>query len=193
VTVSYSLSPRTQFGVSTTGSKTLSRLEDAYTSTGTVQLGRRMSTRWALGLHAGAGLVTSRRIVYAPPSKPQGLVGGSVALKAASHSILFSADRSIADEYGLGAGSTSSTTAAWSWGRPNRGWTITASGGLQQFHVVGFQTITGWHGNVGFSQVLAKGLALNVAYAYLQNGRNLAGLPGNWSTNGLRLALVWTP
>ena len=193
VTVSYALSPRTQFGVSVAENETSSRFADDYTSTALAQFRRRMGMRWMVDLHAGTGVITSRRSAYQVPSGPQLLAGGSLGVKAASHSILFSADRSVIDQYGLGASSTVSTTAAWSWGRPNRGWKITASGGLQQFHIAGFQAVSGWQGNVGFSQVLARGLAVQLAYAYLQNSQNLVGLPGNWSITGVRTGLVWNP
>ena len=130
------------------------------------------------------------------PSGPQYLAGGSLSFKTGSHAFLLAADRTIADPYGLGASSLFTTSAGWNWGRRGRGWRINASGGLQQIHQqtgAGSQNVSGWQGNVGFTQNLAKGMSLNLAYAYAQNSVPFVGLPVRQATHGVRVGLGWTP
>ena len=132
VNIGYSLSPRTQFGVTMAASESVSRFGDSYTPTFSAHIGRRMSMRWMLDLHGGTGLFISRRDAGETPNGPQYLSGGTLGYKTGGHTILFSVDRSISSQLGLGSTTNLSGMAAWNWAMPGRSWKVMAAGGYQR-------------------------------------------------------------
>lgn len=191
--VSYSLSPRTQLGVSVNSQRTVSRFEDSYTSVAVATLGRRMSPRWFFTVYAGPGVFITVRSVAPLPTGPQYLVGGSLGFKTASHSFLVSEGRTIQNTYGFGASSLFNTTAGWTWSRPGRAWKVFASGNQQQIHSAAFQNVNAWLVTAGFSRTLSERTAMTAMYAYLRETSQLSGLPNTYDTQGVRLVFAWTP
>jgi len=192
VSLSYSLSPRTEVGFYASSQRTLSRFEDVYISTAAATFGRRMSERWFFEVHGGTGFFQPIRSTSQLPTGPQYVAGGGLGFKTQSHSFLLSVDRNIDDVYGFGATSNLNTTAAWSWGRRGRGWKILGSGSRQQIHTAGFQDIDAWLLSTGFSRRTSSRTSLNVTYAYMCPGA-ATGLMQNKETHAVRMAFLWTP
>jgi hypothetical protein len=193
VNVSYSLTPRTQVGVSLSSQRSVSRLEDAYISTASANIARKMSERWFAELHAGTGAFRPVRSSFQLPTGPQYTVGSGLGFKTPSHTFLLSVDRNISDTYGYGASSNVSTTAAWNWGRRNRGWKILASGGSQQLHTSRSPDLNAWLITAGVSQALPGRVLMSVTYAYMQSETGLARNSGNPAIQAIRVSFGWAP
>lgn len=193
VNVSYSLTPRTQIGASLSSQRTVSRLEDTYISTAGVNVARKMSERWFANFRAGTGAFRPVRSSFQLPTGPQYTVGSGLGFKTPSHTFLLSVDRNISDTYGYGASSNVSTTAAWNWGRRNRGWKILASGGSEQIHTTRSPNLNAWLITAGVSETLPGRVLMSVTYAYMQNETGLARNSGNPAIHAIRVSFGWVP
>jgi len=192
VSLSYSLSPRTEIGATASTQRTISRFEDSYTSTAAATFGRRMSQRWALQLHGGVGFFTPVRSDEPLATGPQYVLGGGLSYKAHTHSLLFSVDRGIADSYGYGATSNLNVTGGWNWGMRNRGWSLLVNGGYQELHSTSYPTIRAWLMNAGVSEPLSRSTLLSVTYAYTSHV-SYPGLPETGDIHAVRMAFSWMP
>ena len=190
--LAYSLSPRTEVGASVSTLRTVSGLNDTYTSTVAATLAHRMSQRWFVQSHAGTGFQNATRSVYPVSSGLQYIIGGGLGFKTYSHAFLANADRNISDAYGYGAGTNLSATGSWIWARPGRSWSIQASGGAQRLHTAGLSPFTGLLISVGFTEHLSGNTVASVSYAYLQNQTGVLGL-SNQPIHSIRVAFGWAP
>jgi hypothetical protein len=193
VNVSYSLTPRTQVGVSLSSQRSVSRLEDTYISTAAANVARKMSERWFAEFRAGTGFFRPVRSSFKLPTGPQYTVGSGLGFKTPSHTFLLSVDRNISDTYGYGASSNVSTTAAWNWGRRGRGWKILASGGSQQIHTSRSPNLNAWLITGGVSETLPGRVLMSVTYAYIQSETGLARNSGNPAIHAIRVSFGWAP
>ena len=191
--LSYSLTPRTQIGVSLSSQRTVSRLEDTYITTASANVARKMSERWFADFRAGTGAFRPVRSSFQLPTGPQYTVGAGLGFKTLSHTVLLSVGRNISDTYGYGASSTVSTTAAWNWGRRGSGWKILASGGSQQIHTARSPDLNAWLITAGVSETLPGRVFMSVTYAYMQSETGLARISGNPAIHAIRVAFGWAP
>jgi hypothetical protein len=187
---SYSLSPRTQFGVQATSTRTLSSLQKGYASSGTASLGHTMSRRWFLQGRGGVGSLNYSQQQYSTPKSVQYLFGASLGFKTASHTVVAAYDRSLGDAYGLGSGTTGSASGGWSWARPGSAWTASAGSGYQQLHNAAFRGTISWRGHAGLTRLLGKSMQVNWQYVYLQLPHQ--SLRGQAQTqHGVLVSLAW--
>ena len=165
VGVSYSLSPRTQIGAEVSRSRSISRIMDMYSTAATVSVGRIMSRRWFAQFRAGAGIVTPVRRFAQIYQGPQFVGGGALGFKTNRHTIMASYDRVRSDPYGLGAESTSSVSAAWSW-RSRGDWSASAGGGHLQTSGSRFGQTDSWRARATLSKELTR--QLGAAFEFLR-------------------------
>ena len=111
-----------------------------------MSLGRTIGRRWLLGVHGGLGIIRPLRQTIVLQTDPQPAYGGSLIFKTFAQTFLGAYDRTVSDSYGLGAGSTSSVSAAWHWKRPGSGWSLDAGGSRQQLQGNSFAGATSWRG-----------------------------------------------
>lgn len=190
---SYSLSPRTQISVGASSTRTYSRLQQGYATSGNFSVGRTVSRRWFLQGRGGAGKLTNEVQMYQSSKAVQYLYGGSVGWKTYTHTFLLSYDRSLGDVYGLGSNTTSAATAAWAWRRPGSNWSISANGSYQKLNNMTFQNTRSWRVGAGVGRALAPHLFMSAQYIYLQVpiGLNVVGF--NSSQNGVVISMSWSP
>ena len=189
--VSYAKSERTELGVSATSSRVVSVLQDAYVTTTTGSLGKRMGRRWFLQLRAGVGVITPVRRTLAVTTGPQPVGSGSLGYRTFSHTFLGSYDRTVSDAYGLGANTTSTATGSWRWARPARSWWINTSASWQQLSGIGYANTSVWRFQGGFGRTLTPSIALVPEYVYLRYSEPVSTFPP-FSQSAVRLSLVWS-
>jgi hypothetical protein len=193
VSLSYSLSPRTEFGVSVGTQRTISRIYDGYTSTAVATLGHRMTPRWFTEIHGGGGYLVYVRSSFSAPG-PQYSVGASLGFKTNSHTFLAAIDRSIQDTYGIQAISTLGGTGSWRWSRPNSSWQISASASRQAMHSAALQNVSAFVASAGVSYRLTRRAAMTSTYAYMRNSYAPGTLPAAFAvslpTHSIRAGLT---
>jgi hypothetical protein len=189
----YSLSPRTQVSVQASSTQIWSKLDQGYTSSGSVSLARTLTQRWFTQLQGGGGVLTYKQLVFAQPKSLQYLAGASLGYKTESHTFLASYNRSIGDTYGLGAATTSGANGAWNWKRPGSTWSVFGSFGYQELGGSTFRNTLSWRGSGGVAKRLGPQVFMNVQYVYSQVPSNLAVSGANFNQNGVVLSASWSP
>jgi hypothetical protein len=192
VNLNYSLSPRTEIGVTISSQRTRSRLADVYSTLTMATLGRKMSRRWFVEAHGGTGFYHALHSPANLPSGPQVVAGGSLGLKTLSHTFLLAGDRNVTDLYGFGSSSNVTTTAAWNWAFRNRSWRLVASSTGQQIRTDGLPNITAYLATAGIVRQVTRRTSLNVLYAFMRTGSYL-GLPDERVMHAVRMSFVWSP
>lgn len=191
VTLSHSLSPRTQIGASVIGDRVKSNFQDVYRTSALFFAGRRMGMRWFAQLNGGLGTIRSVRQTYALPTGPQFQGAGSLMYRASSHSYLMSIQRSFGDQFGIAAGSTLSSSASWTWVPSRSNWQVFATGTDQRFGGRQPGNIRSWQANGGVSRRLGEHLSCTVEYAYLHyDGKQISS---SIVQKGVRASLTWYP
>ena len=199
---SYSLSPRTQFGATVATSRVASDLYDGYSTSSTASLGRKLGRHWFLQIHGGVGLMNPLREISVQSntsSQSTGLhpvAGGSLGFRTSSHTFLGSYDRTVSDSYGVGATTTSTSSATWRWSRPGVGWWLEGSFSWQVARRCrpgrcrpGYIQLAG-HGELG--KQLGAHVALITQYVYLNYSGRLETSLYSQSQSAMRVSIVWT-
>ncbi len=193
VGLSYSLSARTQVGLTVEEGRLVNRYQNAYTTNATASLGRKMGMRWFLSIHGGGSFTRTVQVTYGAPVPRQMIGGGSIGFRTYTQTFTASYDRTSSDVYGFAVGTNSTATGSWNWRRPGSRWTIFASGGQQQMKGTGFAGISGWQASGGISGTLNAHTALSAQYVYLNSTGNYVGNLNNMIAHGVRLSLSWNP
>jgi hypothetical protein len=194
VYISYSLSPRTQLGGSVNTVRTSSLLEDSYTTTSLLSLGRTLNRRWLMQVYGGVGEsnILRERIV-ALPTVPRPVFRGSLAYKTPSHTFLGSYDRTTTDSFGLGASTTSSAGATWLWRRTARPWWLEANFSWQQLLGSVLTNTSGLRVSVGLSRAVGNRAVFLTEYVYMNYSSHLQAPSYQISQSAIRIALTWDP
>ncbi len=193
VSWSYSVSPRTQIGISASAARTFSSVQRGYSPEGAFSIGRTLSHRWFLQGRVGVGVLTYSRQTYATPAPVQYTYGGTAGFKTSAHTFLASCDRSLGDAYGLGSDSTGTATGAWNWRRPGSQWSISGSGGYQDLHNQTFQNTRSWRAGTGVARALRQHVSFSVQYIYFEMPANFQTVGVKTSEHGATISLTWSP
>ena len=111
-------------------------------------MGHALTARWFARIGAGAGCVLPVGYSSAGIHGVQWEGSGGLGYRGGGHVIVASAQRSVADFYGLGANATLTASLGWGW-RPNgASWSIQAGGGESK--LLGSQIEALGLGNNGF-------------------------------------------
>jgi hypothetical protein len=192
LSVSHGLSPRTQIGVSAGGDRTISSVQDAYRTSVTAFVGRRMGMHWFAQVHGGTGTIIAVRESTALPRGLQYLSGGSLGFATRSHTFLGSVSRNFGDQFGIGAGSTLDTAGSWHWTPAWRTWVVFAGASTQRLQGVERRTINTWQANAGVTKAWNRHLSATVEYAYLTYDAR-SELFRRIGQNVVRGSITWTP
>jgi hypothetical protein len=191
---SYKVTPRTEFSMDASASRTFSTYQDAYMTMGRLRLGRKIGNRWFVAGNGGVGKIIPIRETSELPRGLQGVGGGNVGFRTRGNTFVASVDRTVADSYGLGAGSTVSSTGSWDWHRPGGAWRFAASGGWQRLD--GVIELEGWAVKGSIARRITRQTGWSLSYAYMSNAQR-AGvrLPeqAQMTVHSVRLALFWSP
>ncbi len=194
LSLSYSVSPRTEIGIQAGSTRVISAFEDAYYDQSSVFVNRTLSRRWFASMHAGGGLIQPVRFSTYLPVGPQYSVGGTLGFKTLSQTVFVSAERTFADVYGLGAGSSITVSGAWNWAVPGTNWRFEASASEARFMGGFLPGINSWQAGGGLTRILTRNTTLSAEYSYIHyNGGPNAALLAALSPSAARLVFTWTP
>ncbi len=193
VNVSYAITPRTQLLVDVEGARMMSRLQDTYTASGSIGVGRNMGQHWFLEAQAGGGRMYFDRHDYALPRQSQYLVRGSVGYRLYAHRFVVNGDRGIGDGYGFGAAATVTMDAAWRYARPGHSWALLASVARQELQGTQAYNTTSWRGLAGLTFNVRRSMALSLQYSHMRYSSFLRITLPDYAQHAVRVAVVWTP
>ena len=192
--ITYLLTPRSDFGLDATGGRSISPLVDAYNTTIMASMGRRIGTRWFLKGAGGVAVVTPLRQQayrsYRIPDGPQPVGHGSFGYRTWRQTFMATVDRN-ADLYGTAAGYTLAVGGAWTWHHPASAWQYTASLRQQRMRGGVVQELDGWLGTVGIQRALNRHSAMQLSYTYLQNSGTYLGAARDISVQAIQFSVLW--
>ncbi len=191
--IGYSLSERTQLQVSLSTTRTMSRLEDTYVSSGEISLNRIMSQRWFVQLRGGTSSITPLYGSMNLDRKPQPVGGGSIGYKTESNTFMLQTSRQLADQYGFGALSTWIASAAWSWRPHGSSWSALANAGWQRMEGTNAVLSESWIGRLSLNRALSDRTGVTLAYAYLSNRGTFAKDLPVTSVDSVIFSFYWLP
>src|ERR1019366_9490916 len=191
--LSYALSPRTQVGLNVEENRVINRYQNAYTTNGTVSVGRKMGMRWFLSVNGGGSVTQMTQNSYGTPASRQVIGGSSIGFRTYTQTFVASYDRTSSDSYGFAVGTNTTATGSWNWRRPGSRWTISASGGQQQMRGTGFASMSGWEASGGISGRLNAHSTLSAQYVYFNSQGNYVGNLNSMIAHSVRLSLGWNP
>jgi hypothetical protein len=192
LTLSHSITPRTQMGVNVNESRTVSTIQDGYNTSGSVFIGRKMGMHWFAQVYGGTGFMRFNRQLYKLPTGLQWQAGGSIGYKLQAHTFLFSSGRTFGDSYGIGAGSTTTVSAAWNWSPPRSAWSLFSTVSEQWFQERAPGNLQSLQVATGLTRTLSPHLSIATDYVFINStGRSL--LMPQLSQHAVRASLIWTP
>lgn len=190
---SYSLSPRTQVGMSLAGSRIDNLYQKGYTTSAIVTVGRKISSRWFASVSAGASTTAMVQSVYGAPPNRQAVGSASLGFRARQHTLLGSYSRSASDPFGIAIGVNTTAAGSWSWHRAGSRWGVFANLGQHQIAQTGFTTLSGWNASGGVSSRLNERTSMTFQYVYYTTLGTFLGSRGEVAVQGLRMTLSWSP
>jgi hypothetical protein len=190
---SYSLTPRTTISVDAASSRVFDRMLKGYNSNGSFGLSRTMSRRWFVQLRGGGGILDYSAQAYPTSKGFQYLAGASLGYKTQSHTFTGSYNRTVGDNYGVGANATSASSVAWQWRVPGSPWSVASSFEYQQLLSAAFVNATSWRANASISRSISAHLFLSAQFGFYKLPANLAVAGESLSQNGIVLMMAWSP
>jgi hypothetical protein len=190
---SYSLSPRTSFGVTAEGDRIDNLNQKAYTSTVSASIGRKMGMHWFLQAHAGESLNTVVEQAYGTPKTRQIVGGGSIGFRTYRHSLTGTYNRNSSDTYGFAVGTVATYSGNWMYHAPGGRWTLFATYSQEQMRNTGFMSLSGWQAGGGLSESLNNRTILTTQYVYQSSSETYQGSLSNYAVHSVRLSVGWRP
>ncbi len=191
--LSYSLSPRTDFGLSVEEDRITNTAQRAYSSTASASIGRKMGMHWFLQAHAGESILSVVQQAYGSPKTNQMVGGGSIGFRTYRHSLVGSYDRASSDTYGFAVGTVATYSGTWLYHAPGSRWTVFTTYAQEQIRNTGFLSLSGWQAGGGLSEKLNDHTVLTTQYVYLSNAGTYQGLPSDFAISSVRLSVSWSP
>jgi hypothetical protein len=190
---SYSPSPRTNLGFNVDANRLQNHFQNAYTSTATASVGRKMGMHWFSKIYGGATLTQVTQQLSGTPETRQAVGGASIGIKTYTDSFVASYDRLASDAYGSVVGTYTTLSGTWNRRRPGSRFSTFASFGEQQMSNTGFESFSGWQASGGLSERLTDTTALSAQYVYFKTAGNYLGTPSSLSVQSVRLSMSWSP
>jgi hypothetical protein len=193
VSMSYLLSPRTEFSLSAGGSRIDNRFQSAYSTSAHASIARKMSERWFVALHAGA---TENIIVaqaYGEPRRTQPTGSGSLGFRTRQQTLVGSYERAGSDGHGFAVGTNSTISSSWSWRRPGSRYSVFTSFMQQQVRNTGYASLAGWQASGGVASALSSQVHMVLQYAYVTNSGTWNGAASNLEMHAIRFSISWEP
>ena len=191
---SYSLSPRTDVGVSVAQTYSSSRYQKAYGTSATASFGRKMGKDWFVRAFGGSSFTEKADQSTGRPPAQQLVWGGSIGYKTHSNTFTGLYNRSGYDSASAALGTNTTYSGAWSWRHPRSGWGFNASYLRHETLNTGFSNLSGWQGNGGISHSLPGNLSLFIAGSYLRSqGTFVDSQTSTVNVRAIRVSLSWAP
>lgn len=203
LSVSYSLSPRTQIGAGTSSGRSFSGIQQSYTNSANIFMGHEINDHWFMQANAGAGFATN---VHAQPTlstlgaRPS--FGAKLGYRTYANTFMATYERMLTLAYGAGASDTTMYGGGWRWWRPGHTWGVSASGGDEILHNTAFSKVSGYRGTFGITKQMGMHAVVEAGYSYgAYSGGLLNTTPAPEPTGAaikshqhtVRLTLAWYP
>ncbi|MBV9743458.1 MAG: hypothetical protein JO099_06825, partial [Acidobacteriia bacterium] len=186
----YLWSPRTTLTYDLSEARTLSRVEDVYTTRAIAGIAHALSPHWQAEMHAGESQLSPRWELYPVPAGFGYLAGASLAFQTFGHTFSGSVSRQAGDSYGIGAASTLMSSASWNWRRPGSDWSLRGIFAWQKLRQGA--GIEDWTATAAVNRTFGNHLAAQIAYVYLKLSQTtIAGLHSAQSS--VRASITWYP
>ncbi len=190
VRLRYLWSPRTTLRVDVSETRTISRIEDIYTTRAVAGITHALSERWLVEGYAGGSRLSPLRDIYPLPTNFGYVAGGSFAFHTLGNTLTGSVLRELGDSYGLGAVNTLTSRAMWIWRRPGAGWMGQAIFAYQKLNEGA--NVEDWSATGAITRIINQHLAAQIAYVYLEISESpLKGVLPNQSS--VRVGVTWYP
>jgi hypothetical protein len=194
VSMAYSLSPRTDIGLTVAENRNGNRYQSSYATNGTGSIGRKMGIHWFLRVNGGISYTTMIQQTFGPPPRSRQFIGGGqLGYRVFAHTFIASYTRSASDTFGIATGAVTSASAAWSWRRPGSSWMFFTSGSRQQIQNAGYTALSGWTGSGGVSRRLGPSISWRTEYAYYMSQGSYLGIATSQAIHSIRVSLAWGP
>ena len=190
----YSLSPRTQIGINGQGSRIFSQVQDQYTSTAGVSLGRTMSQHWFVQGQLGWDIsrisdswLRGRRVCNIP--------------RAAVSDISSGRKRCLGRLAVLSGIRTDSAPAPQiqpqpdgTWQVPGSSWSVSATYNYQQLNGSAAFADASWRAVGGISRQLIAHISVSANYTYFNLPPTFSRVNGmEGAQSGVMMSLFWSP
>jgi hypothetical protein len=190
---SYSLSPRTDVGLSAEGNRVSNVAQQIYTSSLSASFGRKMGMHWFLQVHGGESTMAVVAQTYGAPKSHEMIGGGALGFRTFRHSLVGSYNRASSDTFGFAVGAVTSYSGSWLYHTPGTGWTVFSTYAQQQMRNTGFLSLSGWQAGGGISESLNDHTSVTAQYVYLSNSGTYEGAPTSFAVHSVRLSVSWNP
>jgi hypothetical protein len=199
--LSYALSPRTQIGVSASGGRGFSTLQQEYVTTGNAFIGHQTGRHWFMQAHAGAGVITNLRSNYKNTLGTRPAFGGQLGYRVYAQTFMASYNRTLGLAYGVAASDTTTVGGGWRWWRPGHTWGLSSSALEEQMRSSVFRDTRGWRATFGITKQIGTHTVVETGYSFARySGGALQALdsttpgsPFKESQHAVRLTLAWYP
>jgi len=193
VSVSYSLTPRTQIGVSGSTSRGFSQIEQTYATSTSAFVGRTISRHWFAQGYAGSGFVTYLGSHHGGSIGTAPIFGGSLGYKMRAHTFMGAYSRTLSQSYGVGAAHAASTNVAWNWQPVGRPWGVNSSYMREQLTGGSFGGVNGWRASFGIGRNIGRQMGIQTSYSYGYYAMHTALVPYDSAQHAIRVSLSWMP
>lgn len=189
VSMSYSLSPRTEIGSTLQVSRIYNALQRGNLYSAAGFWGRKMGRSWFLRLSGGGAY---NRIDTSNYGSFMVTGDAAIGVRMRNHSFVASASRSAMDPFGIAAADTITAGGSWSW-RPAPLWTVFSGLAYQSWRRSVYSNLSGWRSSTGISKYLGSGMTLSAQYSYMAGTSLYLGTIGDRTIHGVRVSLSWSP
>jgi hypothetical protein len=195
VRLQYLWSPRTTLRVDLSETRTVSRIEDMYTTRAVASITHTLSEQWLVEGYAGGSQLSPLYDLYPLATNFGYVAGGSLAFHTFSNTLMGSVTRELGDSYGLGAANTFTGRAMWIWRRPGAGWLVQAIFAFQKLNEGA--SVEDWSATGAITRMLNQHVAAQIAYVYLETSESpLKGIVPDQvlpQQSSVRVSVTWYP
>lgn len=192
---SYLATERTSVGL-TIGDQEMASLDErSRASTLTTKLSRQFRPHLRAAFRGGLSYVSLRdsAAISLQTHGLEGLFGAEVDYQRNSGQLIFSADRSPIDPYGVGANSTLTTMATWTYRRPGSLMGLQISTGWQYLNSSVFGSLQLLQFTVGFTRKVGRETDAQLSYAFTTLESSAQGPFASGNLSAVRFTLAWRP
>jgi hypothetical protein len=203
VTIDFTATSRTSYGVNLYANRYFSRLSDAYNATGELYVGHTIKPWWYIQGRAGVGQTVPLNIAQDLTFDPRATGGLMTAFQGYSQTFALDVSVTTADPYAIGTDRSILGTVSWGLHRRRSHWSLFAYGQDAQTRSRTGTTFSNWRATGGLSYVITDNLLLSFSGSYTNYTGNMLSVLGAGSdqslglgNNGFRggtISLTWTP
>jgi len=193
VSVRYSLTPRSDFGLGISETYVRSRLQQGYSTNLMGSFSRRMTAHWFVAFSIGGTRSAIIHQTYGAPPTLQFTYGASTGYRLRTITFVSTYLQSGSDKNSGLLGKNTNVQAAGSWRPLRSAWSIGTSYDRNETTSTGFGALSRWRVNANVSRTLPWNLVLTTSYAFLSSRGLYLGLPAELTVNGLRVSVGWVP